>query len=816
MKRLLLIAILVGTTVVAAGWWYHRRQLLAQRWAEVDGAAAVEAALAERIDTADFAGDERPWGEVLDVLKSHCDVPLGVHAAEAAAMGIDRQTRVNVPEGVFPLDELLDEITGPMDLSWRRAGDRIEVTSYDIADKARNKLITRVYPLPAGTAAGGKLTEDADAMYDLITTCIEPNSWDDVGGDGIIKPAGGALVIRQTAAIHRQIAALFARMAELPDGPPRHFRVVDISAADAAAERALSKEASIDAHERSLETVIDNLASQANVPIRWGDLPLPERLAATHKISYRADNQPLGTVLTALLAQTDLRFRVERGGIVITIPDDPPMETWFYEVGDLVAVESGSDFDSLIDLLTTTIEPDSWDEVGGSGTLQELGDEWLVVAQVPETHKKLQRLLPRLRAVLTPGMDPAGDKLADAPFDISPAVLEALDREVALKYVDQPLDDVCADLTTRLNVPVILRGGVALVHSGMGATMERRDLRILPESRVTIDLPPLPVRQALGLLLESRGLEYDVDREVIQVAFPEDLRRQLPTSAIDVRHLLGSASGGLDEDTIVNLVTTCVEPDMWDEVGGPGSVETFRGLLVYRQTYDGSRQVQELIDALSEHCLPQPLWDATTITSIGPQAAWGGLTKAEGELLNKLSKRDEVHLKKIRWDKALHDIANRHGIPLVVARRWIEEEWGGGGSPPWDGQAAWDVSLDLQDATVEHVLRAIASEAKGSLCVTRGVVLVTSPDEADTQTLGRLYPLRLPKRDDVPQRADQVADMLAERLEPDAWRTNGGYGAIEPVGDEWLLVVQTLPMHRRVEETLKKLEHGKIPPLPMP
>lgn len=793
MKRFLLIAILLGVTVVALGWWQHRRQLLADRRTAAAQAAAVETALQERIDTADFAGDERPWGEVLDVLKSRCDVPLRVNAAEAAAMGVDRQTRVNVPEGVFPLDELLDEITGRMDLSWRRSGGRIEITAVSIAEPSRNRLITRVYPLPAGTAAGGKLAEDAEAMYDLITTSIEPDSWDDVGGDGIIEPAGGALVIRQTAEIQRQIAALLARMAELPDAPPRHFRVVDNSAADAAAERALSNEVSIDFQEETLESIIANLASQANVPIRWGDLPFPERLATSHKISYRAANQRLSTVLTVLLAQTDLSFRVERGGILITIPDDPPMETWFYEVGDLVAVEGGSDFDSLIDLLTTTIEPDSWDEVGGSGTLQELGDHWLVVVQSRDNHRKLQRTLARIRAHLEPGIDPAGDVPLEPIDDVAPAIHAALEQEVTLKYSGLTLGEVCGELSQRLSIPVLPR-------------MDP-DSTIALDAPVRIDLPPLPLRHALATLLEEHKLTFDPRGEVLYVTTPEDAESELVTRIIDVRHLLDSG-GGFDEDTIFDLVTTCVAPDSWDEVGGPGSQEIFRGLLVFRQTYDVSRQVQELLDALSEHCLPEPTPLADASAAARRQPVWISLSAGEQSLLEKLETPVSVNTKGVRVRDAIGDLCRQASIPVHYDRLWYEEAR--------LENATFTLDLSFDQIPLREVLAQIDERQAVGFVVSHGMLVVTDPNDATSHTLRRLYPLRLPKLDDVPQRADQVADMLTERLEPDTWDDNGGYGIVQPVGDEWLLVVQTLPMHRRVEEALAKLHRGEMLPRPKP
>lgn len=792
MKRLLLIAIVAGVMVVALGWWHHRRQLLAGLRADAAEAAAVEAALQEQIDTTDFAGTDQPWGEVLDILKSRCNMPLVVNEAEATAMGVDRQTRVTVPEGVIPLDELLDEITGRMDLSWRRAGDRIEITSYDSADTARNKLITRVYPLPAGTATGGKLAEDAETMYDLITTSIEPDSWDDVGGDGVIVPAGGALVIRQTAEIHRIISAFLARMTNLPDGPPRHFPIVEISAADAAAERALSRKVHVDFRSERLDFVLNQLSQKAGVPIRLGDQSIARAPIRLHS----AANDSLRSTLQQIFTQIGLSYCIRHGAILITTDDDVQSHPsiWFYDVGDLVGVDGGSDFDTLIDLLTDTVEPDSWDEVGGPGTIQELGDHWLVVVQSRDNHRKLQRTLARIRAHLEPGIDPAGDLPLDPIDDVAPAIHQALRTDVTLKYVSRQLRDVCADLSQQLLIPVIPRQAFLA------------DADISLEMPLTCDLPPLPLRHALAILLDEHKLTFDPRGEVLYVTTPEDAESELVTRIIDVRHLLGTGGGGFDEDTIFDLVTTCVAPDSWDELGGPGSQENFRGLLVFRQTYDISRQVQELIDALSEHCLPAPTPLADASVAAGRQQVWISLSAGEQSLLEKLETPVSVNTKGVRVRDAIGDLCRQASIPVHYDRLWYEEAR--------LENATFTLDLSFDKLPLREVLAQIQERKAVGFAVSHGMLLVTDPEAVASHTLRRLYPLRLPKMDDVPQHAYQVADMLAERLESDTWGTNGGYGVVEPVNDEWLLVVQTLPMHRRVEEALAKFARGEILPLP--
>jgi general secretion pathway protein D len=57
-----------------------------------------------------------------------------------------------------------------------------------------------------------------------------------------------------------------------------------------------------------------------------------------------------------------------------------------------------ADFDTLIDLITTTIEPDTWEEVGGPGAIQEFPTNLsLVISQTQEVHEKIQDLLDQLR-----------------------------------------------------------------------------------------------------------------------------------------------------------------------------------------------------------------------------------------------------------------------------------------------------------------------------------------------------------------------------------------------------------------------------------
>ena len=86
------------------------------------------------------------------------------------------------------------------------------------------------------------------------------------------------------------------------------------------------------------------------------------------------------------------------------------MEMRIYPVRDLVlwrvpVLEDGeprfeADYDSLIEVITTSVEPESWTDVGGPGSIKEFeNSEALVVSQNRRVHREIEQLLTTLRKV---------------------------------------------------------------------------------------------------------------------------------------------------------------------------------------------------------------------------------------------------------------------------------------------------------------------------------------------------------------------------------------------------------------------------------
>ncbi|MEX2559541.1 MAG: hypothetical protein WD403_06480, partial [Pirellulales bacterium] len=71
-----------------------------------------------------------------------------------------------------------------------------------------------------------------------------------------------------------------------------------------------------------------------------------------------------------------------------------------YKVADLLGPQAGPtpDFAPLIKVIKATVDPTSWDEVGGPGSIQAFSDnQSIVVLQNPATHEKIKELLADLQ-----------------------------------------------------------------------------------------------------------------------------------------------------------------------------------------------------------------------------------------------------------------------------------------------------------------------------------------------------------------------------------------------------------------------------------
>ena len=197
-----------------------------------------------------------------------------------------------------------------------------------------------------------------------------------------------------------------------------------------------------------------------------------------------------------------------------------------------------SKFEPLRDVIQATIAPNTWDQVGGEGSII-IVDTWgvAVVSQTQEIHNEIEALLATIRRVR---------QQQDANQSVSPEetrpssvhrttdspqrneIESALGSKTELDFIDAPLREVVETLEEQHQIPIEI------------------DKRALEESGLTLDAPVtisvsgISLRSALKLCFRDLGLVFLIQDEVLQVTTPEEAETRLTTVVYPVKDLAAS------------------------------------------------------------------------------------------------------------------------------------------------------------------------------------------------------------------------------------------------------------------------------------
>lgn len=199
--------------------------------------------------------------------------------------------------------------------------------------------------------------------------------------------------------------------------------IVAYNAAEEAAftriSTALAKPISTGLPAGPLSKMVAHLQRELNVPFRIDQRAL-EDLGLSPEVTVEAI--PVGvsaeSALRMVLDPLDMVFLV-RGEMVQITSQDQAEYNLLIRIYDVTRIADRRDVDDLLNAISSTIKPESWDEVGGPGTLQPTrvgGRTLLVISQTDDTHRLIERLLlhvHRVAAVSSPTASAIGrDSLA--------------------------------------------------------------------------------------------------------------------------------------------------------------------------------------------------------------------------------------------------------------------------------------------------------------------------------------------------------------------------------------------------------------------
>jgi len=353
------------------------------------GRAAIEKALLLGTNC-DFS--QTPLADVVDYLEERHRIEFYIDRPALDDVGMPTDVPVTA-KGSDSLEGILDKILPPFDLAWTIRDEVLMITT---PEELEAELDTHVYKLV-------QPVPNFDVLITQIQANVAPKSWDVVGGPGSIEawPAG-AVVVAQTYPVHRQIQKKYAQMIQPIVGQKPKAAPGRPAQGNLRLLNALAQPSACEFVQTPLRDVMDSFAERHKIRIVIDERALDDEGIGTNApLTCKLGGVKLESALNLILSQYGLAWAVEQHGLTITTQEGAQarLTQVTYDVRDLMAMVRG-ETDSLLDVVTSTVAPVTWNHVGGPGSITvAAGGGGLFVSQTFRNHREIQRLLDDLRQV---------------------------------------------------------------------------------------------------------------------------------------------------------------------------------------------------------------------------------------------------------------------------------------------------------------------------------------------------------------------------------------------------------------------------------
>ncbi|HET6880308.1 MAG TPA: hypothetical protein VFI31_09145 [Pirellulales bacterium] len=312
------------------------------------------------------------------------------------------------------------------------------------AAKPEAKQETQPHASAATAADEQRRDEWVQELARTLPELVEPANWP--AGDSSVTVVAGALVIRQTPEVQEKIAEFLVQLLPgrvVSSAPARtpslRLRAPGVqldwpqeaqpgaAANEAAIEKALATKCAVEFREEHFDEAMKALAAKGPVRLWLDAKALTDAgVGMDTPITRSIEGVSLRTAFKLILRELDLTYVIRNEVFMITSKAEAEslLVTKVYPVFDLVATKPddsprpgfmgyhliGSqtgiggrgalDFNSLIDNIQSNVEVNTWDEVGGAGSMREFVPAGaLVISQTTEFHERIAAYLRALREV---------------------------------------------------------------------------------------------------------------------------------------------------------------------------------------------------------------------------------------------------------------------------------------------------------------------------------------------------------------------------------------------------------------------------------
>jgi hypothetical protein len=383
---------------------------------------------------------------------------------------------------------------------------------------------------------------------------------------------------------------------------------------------------------------------------------------------------------------------------------------------------------------------------------------------------------------------------------------QTLTKPVSIEMADGTLQQAIVQLRKTTGINIVI-DATALEDEG-----------VTTDAKVSLHLSGVSLRSALTILLSPFHLTTLVEDEVLKVTSQVRAKGAMVAMVYHVKDLvLTDKDGELDFDSLVELITSVVEPDSWQEVGGMGVVapNAHAMSLVVRQTQDAHEEIQQLFSALRKWNLGDGPATSDREMKLGPQNPdlsplreidWSPKPKRNGvtphPVKNPLERTISVDFEDGRLEEVLGHVAKSVDLKLAIDRKALEAE---------AVTSSRKISIHVDHVMAKSALNLILKPLKlRAVLEEENILKVTSLNERPTVRVYSVSHLILdPKVMDL----KKLKVVIASSVEPTSWMVVGGEGTIASNEKTQSLVIrQNEAVHQEIAELLKQMADLQISP----
>jgi len=304
-------------------------------------------------------------------------------------------------------------------------------------------------------------------------------------------------------------------------------------------------------------------------------------------------------------------------------------------------------------------------------------------------------------------------------------IAEALNSATELEFIETPLGDVIATLRDYHEIEILI---------------DQRaldDVGVPRDCPITISLKGISLRSALRLMLRELDLTYVIRDEVLLITTPEESRRMTYVRVYPVDDLVASGSAKRECRSLLMAIKTCVLPQSWDEMGGSGSISTIPPgtpkALVVTQSQEVHDELEPFLRALRTAVQAQRAggwhWHDASGTPERAIPAWG---PAERRIAKELKSPTHLEFIETPLQHVIDTIKDFHRIEIQIDQRALEDV-----GVPSDTA----ITINLKGVSLSSALRLMLRQLDLTYLIRDEVLLVTTPEEAETTLVTSIYPL---------------------------------------------------------------------------